>query len=337
MEKIPNLREFFQEHQSDLNKLETERLETLRDLRTTTFTIGGIVVLLLAGLIYSQKAMNSEGIKEVIIYIFVAFIFILAFTFFLRRNHIIRDYQRSYKKKVIAPLITRLDPGFHYQAEPKERYYYYNAPEMAHIPGSMLFDHYTAVYPEDFIRGTIRQNEFELSEIKLIITGDDSSKTVFKGLCMKIMLNVTLPASMHIVPDLKNRMTEKPNSDYPLLRKSKPARIPVKHDGFNQIFKVFSNDATVAGALLTRSFLESVLKINQQVNEINPAKNTLAIAMKDNMVMIAVKVKETLFEPNLKEPINNVKFLERSFQYLVLMLGMVGELNLSNDKPSVSV
>ena len=322
MEKSLNVNSLFQSLQSELTQLDEERDVTRRAINKMSLVWIPPLIITIGVAIWSLT-LDTQVPFFVLLIVF----FILLIIWAGKRAKLISVFAKSFKLKVIDKIIKKIDPTFAYRPD-QVKYSGNWSPKLAHLGKINLLPDFQDVWEEDIISGTIRDNKFELSEIRMDYGRGKQRKTVFRGILVTVVLNNSLPSPIYILPDSANSLRD---GLWKMLnlKSKRGAVVLLNHEPFEKLFKVYAEDPGLPASLLKNHVLERLVMIHGIVTSMNGIRDSIRIAFSDNSITIAIKLNTNLFEPRLYKPINDQAYFESNVNYLVLFLGLIDDLNLS--------
>lgn len=160
---------------------------------------------------------------------------------------------------------------------------------VSNLGESDIIPNHNRVYSEDFIAGKYKEVDIKLFETKLEkVDGSgkhQSRKTVFKGVIISLSVHKNFQGKTIIIKDrgkLRNWMKSK---------FSNLENVKLEDTKFEKLFEVFSSDQTEARYLLTVSFMERLLQLQESFKS-----QKIECSFYDNKLLIMIPVKKNLFE-----------------------------------------
>jgi len=161
---------------------------------------------------------------------------------------------------------------------------------ISNLEESDIIPNYNKENSEDFIKGKYKEVDIKLFETKLELetnTGKHySCKTVFKGIVIFMSIHKNFNGKTIIINDkgrLKNWLKNK---------FSKLDNVKLEDPKFEKLFEVFADDQIEARYLLTTSFMERLLQLQESFKG-----QKIESSFYDNNLLMMIPIKKNLFEP----------------------------------------
>ncbi len=287
--------------------------------------VGGFWALLVSGFITSWLLV--KGVPVLMWWVALFPFVILIVVRFLMISGPRRRYREAYKESLIPSLLKEIDESLRF--------------EQGRGMGRKMFvasrlyqtnpDRY---HSEDFISGFYGDTEVHLSEVhaeKREQSRDSKGNTktsyvtFFKGVFMVVDFNKDCKGETFVLPDIAESMLGRFGRKLQKLgRRSGTVLSQLDHPEFEKSFVVYTSDEVECRYLLTPSFMERMLGIQQKFG-----KSNVRFLFKDSKLWIALSRNENFLEPHYKSVATNKTEVRRIFEELVELLNLVEELDLN--------
>ena len=313
MKSVSELTDFYYKtlHPS-LEKLEEDR----KALKSRILTVGGIFTLL--ALLLSFVIFSSRASLDFLIFLGFGYFALGAFIY----KWMISDYAKDFKQKIIAPLITEIDPNLRY------------TPEL-HVPStyftrSRIFSSTPdRVSGNDFVRGKIDGIEIQFSDFHAEKKHKDNKgrtswSTIFQGLFLVSEFNKEFKGSTVILPDTaQSTFGDYIGSFLQANNFSRNDLIKMDNVEFEKEFVVYGTDQIEARYILSHTLMQKILNFKKR------SKHPLNISFKGGNLYMAIEYNKDLFEPSVFHSLLKYKIAMEYVQTLHLAIGIVEELKLN--------
>lgn len=271
------------------NRVESLRLTIITSLLVIPITIGMILFELF---LFIKLQDTHPDISTWMLVFMIGTVW--ACVFIIRAP--IKNYKRSVKSIIFPIIFKYFGPNFLYQNDKPDL--------LLELEQSAILPNYTEVFTESYIKSSHKNVAIELLETKFISGSTKSKITAFKGLLILLSSNKKFNANTFII-NIKtsnwftNKWNQKANKDWlanQLRARNKLANISLEtvhleDPIFNKKFAVFSSDQIEARYLLTTSFMERLLKLNQLFG-----KNSMQCSFYNNHLLIMIPTNQPRFE-----------------------------------------
>jgi hypothetical protein len=310
----------FSELKPKLYQLEKEREGLLQTLQNQIF-IGITLLLSGATAIYYVliPAATSAGWVNHELMAFLLWGGLVYTVFSFLHDKSIGQYQKKIKDQVLNQLISSTDPNLSYDPTACIAENDFEA--------SSLFDEGVSKYDgEDLITGQRNGYSFRLSELEVDKGTNKHPHVFFHGIFMIIDLAEAVRGQTFILPadyqeSLVSRISKKLWNGG---RSGEP--VAIIDEEFNDIFKIISDDPLRAQQLLTPSFREVLIELEDQfVGE-------LRLCIKGNQLYLAIATWEGLFAISHKDNLLNPEVIEDFEEDLNMLLQLVDVLSAKAEK-----
>ncbi len=313
MEETHSFRQYYEKNLlPDLKVLDRERKKVDRWV-----TIIGLSAVL--AIFMESRFINLET-KEVMMFIQLGTA-IIAIIFISLAG---KEYRKKFKEKIISRIVLFVDESLVYKHDGKV--------PRSEFTGSNIFQHRCDVYHgEDYVQGKIGKTQIEFSEIKAQYrqtTGSGSKTntryvTFFKGIFFIADFNKHFTARTIVLPDFSEKTFGKIGQKLQSLNFTRGKLIKLENPEFEKEFVVYGDDQVEARYILTPSLMERILNFKKKWN------SKVYLSFHNSKVYIAIWLNKNLFETRLFKSIVDYTFIEKNVQYLLLLTGIVNDLNLN--------
>ena len=309
MEASKDFRAFYEnELQPLLVPLETER----RKIKKLALT--GILFLL-----GSFPLFFLNGVVQNPVIIVLAFIFVLTGMIFLVKfSNRQKKYRLLFKESIVRKVIGFTEPGL--------EYFPGRAIEEADYKKSGLFltdpDRYKG---DDYVQGMHGKTFFCFSELhteQQVSNGKQTSwVTIFKGLFFIADFNKNFSGRTYVWSEKNPQLNFLSRFFSSFARKLEVVKL--ESPEFEKRFIVYSNDQVEARYILTPSFMERAVKLQEMMGK------GVCFSFIDTNIYVAVPIKDDLFEPSLFAA-NDFSRLEDFRTTLGIVYDIMDELRLND-------
>lgn len=304
-----------------LEPLENERIATKNNINSK-LVIMVIIYLMIGACLYTMMMYNPESFMKVMAVVSVAYIFICS----LIIGSIYKKYNMNFKDTVVKEIITFLDPNLlynqtNYMSEGQFRF------------AELYKDRIDKYSGEDYVQGTIYDEEYEaktgekkgtkiefseLHVIKVVTTTDKDGRTrkhdetVFKGLFFKADFNKNFNSKIIVMPD---------RGIFNFIHSYE--KIKLEDAEFEKYFEVCGTNQIEARYILTPSLMRRIVEYKRKNNK------DMRLSFIDGHVYITISYGRNLFEANVYKSLFDFGEMEQYFEDLLVVIGIVEELNLN--------
>jgi len=292
----------------DLKILDQERKKVDRKV-----LIIGLVALVVIIVIRRLFHGSGSGYFSILVGV-VAFIVI---------SVVSKNYRLNFKTKIIQKITAFVDENLVYSPEgfvPQEAF-----------TNSGIFQKYCNRYNgEDHFKGTLGKTAIEFSEIvgkEITSSGSGSNRKeqqhlIFKGVFFVADFNKDFQGHTLVLPDTAERMLGKLGQSLQSMS-SRGELVKLEDPEFEKEFCVYSDDQVEARYILSPSLMKRIVEFKRKWN------TKVYLSFRSSKVYIAIKTDKNLFETRLFKSIVDYSFMEENIRYLVLLTGIVEDLNLN--------
>lgn len=290
-----------------LQPLEMER-KKIKQLGVTGFVFLGIAFIFLIVAITSHNTVTG---------IITAIAFIPALVFLILFAVRMKKFARKFKEQIVSRIIHFIDPSLRYspeqyiaEADYKNSGLYLNSP-----------DRYTG---DDYVEGTHDKTFFCFSELhteEKISSGKETHwETIFKGMFIIADFNKNFSGRTYVWNENKPQLN--------FLNKlftsfaSGLEKVKLESPEFEKRFIVYSNDQVEARYILTPSFMERAVRLQQMTDA------DTAISFVHSKIHVAIPMKKELFEPSVFNA-NDFSRLENFRATIQIVYDIIDELKLN--------
>ncbi len=258
-------------------------------------------------------------------FVFLVVAFALLVWALLRHQSVTRPYREAYKRRVLAPLVEAVLPGFRHEPEA-------GLPQEVYL-ASRLFptrpDRYAS---EDRFSGEVAGVPLTFAEVHAEREHEDCDKdgcrteyvTIFKGLLAVAEFPKAFSGVVLVYPDRSERLLGPLSQSLQRLggRSRGLELIRLEDPEFERRFVVFSGDPITARYVLSTRFMEALRAYRDRYGP-------LYAAVIDGTLYLALPTRADLFEPPpLWRRGVDVRRLKRYAEALATMRAVVSELGL---------
>jgi len=183
---------------------------------------------------------------------------------------------------------------------------------------------------EDHFKGKLGKTAIEFSEVvarheTTSGTGSNRKKQytmIFKGLFFVADFNKHFVGHTLVLPDTAERILGKFGQNLQAFS-SRGELIKLEDPEFEKEFCVYSNDQVETRYILSPSLMQRIVEFKRKWN------TKVYLSFRDSKVYIAIKMEKNLFETRLFKSIVDYNFIEENIRFLILLTGIVEDLNLN--------
>jgi Protein of unknown function (DUF3137) len=308
MPAAKNFNEFYESTLKELlGPLENERK------KLTSYGITGFILIGSAVICFIATSMLQEPVAGVLAFILLITAIVLLVIFYNKKKR----YRYKFKQEIIWAIIDFIDPGLSYSpTRCINRRDYENSGLFLQKP-----DRYTG---DDYVEGKRDKTFFCFSELHTEYKTSNGKNTqwhtIFKGLFFIGDFNKHFHGRTYVYSENNrqiNFLTKLFSSFTWNLEKVK-----LESPEFENRFIVYSNDQVEARYILTPSFMERLVKLQ------NIMGSDTSYSFVNTNVHVAVPVKEALFEPAIFSP-NDYNKLGDYYNTVHIVFDIIDELNLN--------
>lgn len=292
----------------DLKILDGERKQV--DRKVLIIVLIAIVLVVTIGSIF-----NGSGVQY--------FQILVAVVTFIAITVVSKKYRQNFKNKIIQKITAFVDESLVYSPE--------GFVSQEEFTNSGIFQKYCNRYNgEDHFKGTLGKTAIEFSEIvakEITSSGTGSNrkehqKIIFKGVFFVADFNKKFTGHTIVLPDTAERMLGKFGQSLQSMS-SRGELIKLEDPEFEKEFCVYADDQVEARYILSPSLMKRIVDFKQKWN------TKVYLSFRDSKVYIAIKTNKNLFETRLFKSIVDYSFMETNMRYLILLTGIVEDLNLN--------
>jgi hypothetical protein len=237
-----------------------------------------------------------------------------------------KDYARSFKSAVIAPLIRFVDPALSYspsQCIPQETF----------IRSRMFATKPDRYKGDDLVSGKVGATRISFSEVhaEYKTTHTDSKghthtewHTIFKGLLFVGDFNKDFHGTTVVSPDVAERLLGRFGQKLQgLTFLSDLKLVKLEDPEFEKLFVVCSHDQIEARYILSTSLMERIVRFR------NKTGNDINLSFVGSRVFVAIPHTKDMFEPKVFQTLLSFDMIREYFEDISLAVGIVDDLNLN--------
>jgi len=309
MNTTTNFKEFYKAKLlPDLKILDGERKQV--DRKVLIIVLVAVVLVILIGSIF-----NGSGVGY-----FQLLVGVFAFIAFAAVS---KKYRSDFKSKIVQKITAFVDENLEYSPQGFVSKNEFN--------NSGIFQKYCNSFDgEDHFKGKLEKTEIEFSEIvgrRVTTTGTGSKrkqhyKIVFKGIFIVADFNKNFSGHTVVLPDTAERMLGKFGQNLQSMS-SRGELVKLEDPEFEKEFCVYSDNQVEARYILSPSLMQRITEFKRKWN------TKVYLSFRNSKVYIAIKMKKNLFETRLFKSIVDYNFIEENIRFLILLTGIVEDLNLN--------
>lgn len=238
---------------------------------------------------------------------------------------IVTLYKLRFKHRIIARLIGFIEQGLQY--EPK------GLISIEQFRASGIFrsriDRYRG---EDLVYGRVGRTDVRFSEVHAEYkTTSTESKghththwhTVFKGIFLIADFNKDFRGRTLVLPDKAERLFGPLGQKLQAIAVPRMELVRLEDPRFERQFVVYGDDQIEARYILTPSLMDRILRLKDRTGR------TIYLSFVDSKVYLAISTGENILEPRLSDCQLDPSIIQRYYQQIATLLGIVDDLNLN--------
>lgn len=294
-----------------LNELEHERKKIVGFLPFVLLGIGGIVAAAIG---------FAFDISTPILVIIIIACLALTIVFIVKMVSRRRSLRANYKEKVIREIIQFLSDDLTYtpaafisQGEFQQSKIFLNS-----------INRYRG---DDLVTGKLDKTSIQFSELHAEYyttnsKGQRQYHTIFKGIFFSADFNKHFIGETVVLTDVAERLFGKFGSLLQKMNISRPELIKLEDPEFEKAFAVYGTDQVEARYILTPAMMSRIMEFKKKTGTVN-------MSFLHSKVYIAINVSKDLFEPSFFKSMLNFELVKEYFNYLVLCVEIVEDLDLN--------
>jgi len=313
MSRYKDFREFYETAlRPDLEAIDNERRMVNRRI---------VTVLAVTALVFTLELIFIPSEAEVI----KSMVPILTmFAGLVMTGVVSKNYRRDYKNKIISRITGFIDEGLIYTPEGSVPFSAFLKSEIFPMP----CDIFTG---EDHFRGRLGKTDIEFSEVTAkqknrSETGSGQKNDyiiIFRGLFIVADFNKHFRTRTVVLPDTAEKLFGKFGQILQSASSGRGRLVRLEDPVFEKEFCVYGDDQVEARYILTPSLMERIIAFRRKW------KTKVSLSFIDSKVYIAISMNRNLFETRIFRPVADYSFMEETLRFLVLLTGIVEDLNLN--------
>jgi len=184
---------------------------------------------------------------------------------------------------------------------------------------------------EDHFRGRLGKTDIEFSEVTAkqknrSETGSGQKNDyiiIFRGLFIVADFNKHFRTRTVVLPDTAEKLFGKFGQILQSASSGRGRLVRLEDPVFEKEFCVYGDDQVEARYILTPSLMERIIAFRRKW------KTKVSLSFIDSKVYIAISMNRNLFETRIFRPVADYSFMEETLRFLVLLTGIVEDLNLN--------
>ncbi len=257
--------------------------------------------------VLSYIIMGVVGVVGLVVFIIMFYLFKKKFT-------------SRFKKEIIDKMVKFVDSGLYYSAES-------GVSESVFMQSSIFLTRPDRYKTEDRVSGTIDKTSIEFAEIHAEYKTQNGKNTqwhtIFKGLFFIADFNKNFGSRTVVLPDNFGKTFAFIGNALQKMNVMRDSLVKLEDPEFEKHFVVYSKDQVEARYILSTSLMARIMDFKNKTNA------RISLAFLDNKLFLALPLNKDLFEPNIFSSVMKIDILKEYFQYIVLTVGIVEDLNLN--------
>jgi hypothetical protein len=242
---------------------------------------------------------------------------------FIAISIVSKKYRQNFKDKIISKIVGFVDENLVYTPD--------GTVSREEFTNSGIFQKYASNYHgEDHFKGRMDKTAFEFSEVvakHVTSTGTGSKRKehqhlIFKGIFFVADFNKNFNGHTVVLPDTAERMLGKFGQNLQSMS-SRGQLVKLENPEFEKEFCVYSENQVEARYILSPSLMQRIVEFKRKWD------TKIYLSFCDSKVYIAIKMNKNLFETRLFKSIEDFNFIEENIQFLILITGIIEDLNLN--------
>ena len=234
-----------------------------------------------------------------------------------------KKYRLNFKNKIVLKIAAFVDENLVYSPE--------GSVSREEFTKSGIFQKYCNSFTgEDHFKGKLGKTAIEFSEVvaRHKTTSGTGSKrkeqytTIFKGVFFIADFNKNFNGYTLVLPDTAEKMLGKLGQNLQAFS-SRGELVKLEDPEFEKEFCVYASDQVEARYILSPSLMQRIVEFKRKWN------TKVYLSFRDSKVYIAIKMDKNLFETRLFKSIVDYNFMEENIRFLILLTGIVEDLNLN--------
>lgn len=281
--------------------------------RLAKFAYFGYSLLGLAILLFIMGQINQSASFFIAAFILAIPAIILLVVFYNKR----KNYVAGFKENIVHSIIKFIDPNLQYNP-------YAHVNENDYHRSGLYLTKPDRFNGDDYVEGTRGKTFFCFSELhtEYEVESEKSSswRTIFKGLFFIGDFNKHFQGRTYVYSEANPQL----NFFNKMLGSfaSNLEKIKLESSAFEDKFIVYSNDQVEARYILTPSFMERLIKLQELMGP------ETSYSFVDSNVYVAVPISDKLFEPSVFSA-NNYEKLGDYYNTVHIVFDIIDELNLN--------
>jgi len=314
MKSIEEVMAYYQESiYPTVQELEANRKVMVKKLKMLIALCIG-VTLLIMGLIHYLFGLN--------LFVIILFTILALFAYGIGYIYIAGDYTDSFKDKVLAKIITYLDPNLSF--EKKQKF-----PSQEYLTSNLFAKNYNGYKGNDLITGTIDKTNIAFSDLYVYhITKDSKGHTsesrIFQGIYFMADFNKHFEGELYVVPDIAQSKFGLVGTMMQKMYKRYGDLMELDNPTFEKAFAVYGSDPIMARYILTHSMMERILEFKAQVDV------DIYLSFIEGKIYIAIYYGFDQFEPNAYRSLDDLETIKKYVEVLISVIGISEQLKLND-------
>lgn len=312
MQNYSDFKEFYETKLvPELKILDRERKQV--DRRVILIVLITVIVIIAESRLIPEDASDWKFMVQPVTGI-IGFVFI---------SIVSKNYRLNFKNKIISGITGFIDESLTYTPE--------GSVAREEFSRSGIFQKSCDSFKgEDHFKGRIDKTDIEFSEVvakHVTVTGSGSKRrehytTIFKGIFFVADFNKHFASHTVVLPDTAEKLLGKFGQSLQSMS-SRGKLIKLEDPGFEKEFCVYSEDQVEARYILSTSLMQRIVEFKRKW------KTKIYLSFRDSKVYIAISLNKNLFETRLFKTVVDYNFIEENMRYLILLTGIVEDLNLN--------
>lgn len=304
-----------------LEPLEAQRKGFMKKVLIILLCVAGLAALTFVGNKAGWLPQLEGADPNLLMYLIMGGVGLIGLIVFIISLYLFKKkFTARFKKEIIDKMVKFVDDGLYYSAES-------GIGESVFRQSSIFLTDPDRYKTEDRVSGTIDKTHIEFAEIHAEYKTQNGKNTqwhtIFKGLFFIADFNKNFGARTVVLPDNFGKTFAFIGNALQKMNVMRDSLVKLEDPEFERHFVVYGKDQVEARYILSTSLMARILDFKNKTN----AK--ISLAFLDNKLFLALPLNKNLFEPNIFSSVMKFELLKEYFQYIILTVGIVEDLNLN--------
>jgi NADH:ubiquinone oxidoreductase subunit K len=288
-----------------------------RNILFKLICIGLGVLAIILGFYFFLRKDSEPDFRYFVIYISIA---LAAAGHLVVFKWITRQYRIEFKLSVIDKIVHFIDNSLKYD-------YQAFIPQSTFMSSQIFRTNLNEYKGDDYVRGKIGETSLEFSEINALYvtsSGKSSSvKVIFNGLFFIADFNKNFSSRVVVLPSDFERLLGIIGRELQSMNVFRDPLIKLDNPEFGKYFVVYGSNQIEARYILTPDLMDRIVDFKKKCGR------DIHLSFVDSKVFVAISYTGLLFEPKILNSLLDFEVIQRYFDDLQLVIGIVDDLNLN--------